>query len=296
MGSSSVGMFKGGGEYPDPFKLYAEAYCRPWLKFDNDDPQHLNQLHRDCTEKLSDSIAKSKECFAVAMKLLDEGAVEGLDANLRQAQHFAWIALENLELENNICRVKKSLNDDKKTQFQWLSSMSRELLTFLAGEVKKGNRPNNTFKPISFVAAGEFISMKFNVKCLPEHIDNHLKTMETTWGVISKLRNKDSGFGWDDNLKMILASPTTYDAYIEANPTHDKYLNKKIESYDEMEIIFGEDVVGGNGAKSFANIEVQSQDDNVMNLEEKDDDESEMVKDNKHLASSCGLPSESKKS
>lgn len=93
--------------------------------------------------------------------------------------------------------------------------MSKELLAFLANEVQKENRPNNSFKSSSYVAATNAISKKFNVKCLPEHIDNDMKTGKNAWVVISKLRDKESGFGWDDNLKMITASPTVYNTYNE---------------------------------------------------------------------------------
>ncbi|KAJ8438685.1 hypothetical protein Cgig2_011868 [Carnegiea gigantea] len=105
-----------------------------------------------------------------------------------------------------------------------------------------GNRPNNSFKSSSYVAMENAISKKFNVKCLPEHIDNHLKTVKNAWAVISKLRDKESSFGWDNNLKMITVSPTMYNTYIEANPTHEKYLNKKIDMYDKMAIVVGKDV------------------------------------------------------
>ena len=68
----------------------------------------------------------------------------------------------------------KEVSENKKTQFRWFKPMSKELLKFLADEVEKGNRPNNTFKSSSFVAAADTISKKFNVKCLPDHVDNHL--------------------------------------------------------------------------------------------------------------------------
>ena len=79
--------------------------------------------------------------------------------------------------------------------------MSKEHLTFLASEVQKENRPNNSFKSSSFAVDANAISKKFNFKCFPEHIDNHLKTVKNAWGIISKLRDNESDFGWDDNLK-----------------------------------------------------------------------------------------------
>ncbi|KAJ8432336.1 hypothetical protein Cgig2_020685 [Carnegiea gigantea] len=124
------------------------------------------------------------------------------------------------------------------------------------------NRPNNSFKSSSFVATVNAISKKFNVKCFLEHIDNHLKT-----AVISKLRNKESGFGWDDNLKMIIVSYNTYT----------DYLNKKIDIYNEMAIVVGKDVAQGSSARSFDDVEIYSHGD-TTNLE--GDGDSEFMKDN----------------
>ena len=64
----------------------------------------------------------------------------------------------------------------------------------------------NFFKSSSFVTAANMISKKFDVKCLSNHVDNHLRIVKTTWGVIAKLRNQ-YGCGWDKNMKMIRMSP-----------------------------------------------------------------------------------------
>ncbi|KAJ8430947.1 hypothetical protein Cgig2_003226 [Carnegiea gigantea] len=151
----------------------------------------------------------------------------------------------------------KEVSEDKKTQFRWFKPMSKELLKFLADEVRKENRPNNTFNFSSFVAVADTISKKFNVKCLPDHVDNHLRTMKTARGIIAKLRNQSS-CGWDENMRMIRMSPDVYNTYVEANPTHEKYLNKKIDMYDEMATVVGKDIARGSGAKSFDDVEIQS--------------------------------------
>ncbi|KAJ8442618.1 hypothetical protein Cgig2_008394 [Carnegiea gigantea] len=94
------------------------------------------------------------------------------------------------------------------------------------------------------VRAADTISKKFNVKSLLDHVDNHLRTVKTTWGIIAKLRNQ-SGCGWDENMRMIRMSPDVYNTYIEANLTHEKYLNKKIDMYDEMATVIGKDIARG---------------------------------------------------
>ncbi|KAK6773447.1 hypothetical protein RDI58_028685 [Solanum bulbocastanum] len=66
-------------------------------------------------------------------------------------------------------------------QFRWSKPMEYLMLEILADEVKQGNKSTNQFKVISF--------------------------MQT-------LLNK-SGLGWDDNLKMITASPRVYAMHIQ---------------------------------------------------------------------------------
>ncbi|KAL2935347.1 L10-interacting MYB domain-containing protein [Bienertia sinuspersici] len=145
----------------------------------------------------------------------------------------------------------------KKVHFRWSKNMSKELLEFLAEEVSKGNRPNNTFRTSSFVAAAKVISEKFQVNCTADHVENHMKTVRNTWATISIVRN-NSGFGWSNNLKMITASPTAYDTYIKQYPTHEKYLNRKIDLYDEMTIVVGKDMARGNFSKTFGDIDVDA--------------------------------------
>ncbi|KAL2922810.1 L10-interacting MYB domain-containing protein [Bienertia sinuspersici] len=132
--------------------------------------------------------------------------------------------------------------------------MSKELLQFLAEEVRKGNRPNNTFRTSSFIAAAKMISEKFQTTCTADHVENHMRTVRTTWGIISQLRGK-SGFGWDDKLKMIAVSPNAYDAYVKQYPSHEKYLSKKIDMYEEISIVVGKDMARGNYSKTFGDIQ-----------------------------------------
>ncbi|KAJ8430855.1 hypothetical protein Cgig2_015515 [Carnegiea gigantea] len=42
------------------------------------------------------------------------------------------------------------------------------------------------------------------------------------------------------------------------NPIDEKYLNKKIDMYDEMATVVGKDIARGSGAKSFDDVEIQS--------------------------------------
>ncbi|XP_021741337.1 uncharacterized protein LOC110707616 [Chenopodium quinoa] len=149
------------------------------------------------------------------------------------------------------------IKEEKKVNFRWSKDMSKELLDFLAEEVKKGNRPNNTFRTSSFVAAAKIISGKFQTNSTSEHVENHMKTVRNAWVAISTVRN-NSGFGWNDNLKMVTASPTAYATYVKEYPKCEKFLNRKIDMYEEMAIVVGKDLARGNFSKTFAGIDVDA--------------------------------------
>nr|POE81097.1 hypothetical protein CFP56_62279 [Quercus suber] len=81
-----------------------------------------------------------------------------------------------------------------------------------------------------------------------------MRTLRTMWSTIEKLRKK-SGFGWDDNLKMITCDAKTYQEEVMAHRKHAEYLNKKIEMYDELTIVVGKDIATGGFFKSYVDIE-----------------------------------------
>ena len=94
-------------------------------------------------------------------------------------------------------------------QFRWLPLMHEMMLKILAEEVGKGNKPSSTFKAGSFALVAKEITAQFGVECHPSYVDNRMRTLRTMWSTIQTLRKK-SGFGWDDNLKMITCDAKIY--------------------------------------------------------------------------------------
>ena len=94
-------------------------------------------------------------------------------------------------------------------QFRWLPPMHTTMLRLLTEEVAKGNKPSNTFKAGSFALIAKEISAHFGVECHPSYVKNRLRTLRTMWTTIQTIRKK-SGFGWDDNLKIITCDVKTY--------------------------------------------------------------------------------------
>ncbi|KAG8501500.1 hypothetical protein CXB51_003811 [Gossypium anomalum] len=107
--------------------------------------------------------------------------------------------------------------------------MEHLFLEILAEEAQKGNKPSNTFKAVSFNRVAVAISERFQ---------------------------DESGFGWDDNMKMITCDRATYDAAMMAHKKYEPFLNKSIDHYDEIALVVGKDKATGSFARTFADIDL----------------------------------------
>ncbi|MFQ6628600.1 hypothetical protein Gotur_007898 [Gossypium turneri] len=118
--------------------------------------------------------------------------------------------------------------------------------------VTKKGPPSNS---VSINRVFEAISERFQVQCDAKHVENHLRTVKNQWQIICKIRG-ESGFGWDDNMKMITCDRATYDAAVMAHKKYEPFLNKSIDHYDEMTLVVGKDMATGSFARTFADIDL----------------------------------------
>nr|POE54623.1 hypothetical protein CFP56_53194 [Quercus suber] len=123
---------------------------------------------------------------------------------------------------------------------------------------------------------------KFMTECTPKHVEHRFKTLKTNWNTIALLRNKKSKFGW----KIITYDRTVYDEEVEAHPNHAKFLNKKIEIFDEMALVLGKDMATGGFSKGVGDIGVEALDDSPPLVDANVDDVSKKKQvDPSHVAS-----------
>ena len=94
-------------------------------------------------------------------------------------------------------------------QFRWLPPMHETMLKILAQEAAKGNKPSNTFRASSFALVAKEITAQFGIECHPSYVENRMRALRILWSTIQTI-SKKSGFGWDDNLKMITCDAKTY--------------------------------------------------------------------------------------
>ncbi|PPD92502.1 hypothetical protein GOBAR_DD10560 [Gossypium barbadense] len=175
-------------------------------------------------------------------------------------------------------RMGKGNKEGTSKQFRWTKPMEHVFLEILAEEAQKGNKPSNTFKAVSINRVVEAISERFKVQCDAKHVENHLRTVKNQWQIICKIRG-ESGFGWDDNMKMITCDRATYDAAVMAHKQYEPFFNKSIDHYDEMDLVVGKDMATGSFAKIFADIDLDDGNQDSV-LVDCDNEEAEEVRTN----------------
>ncbi|PPD72755.1 hypothetical protein GOBAR_DD30345 [Gossypium barbadense] len=160
-------------------------------------------------------------------------------------------------------RMGKGNKEGTSKQFRWTKPMEHVFLEILAKEARKGNKPSNTFKAVSINRVVDAISERFQVQCDAKHVENHLRTVKNQWQIICKIRG-ESGFGWDDNMKMITCDRATYDVAVMAHKKYEPFLNKSIDHYDEMALVVGKDMATGSFARTFADIDLDDGNEDSM--------------------------------
>ncbi|MFQ6636510.1 hypothetical protein Gotur_014043 [Gossypium turneri] len=137
--------------------------------------------------------------------------------------------------------------------------MEHLFLEILVEEAQRENKPSNTFKVVSINRVAEAISERFQVQC-------------------------ESGFGWDDNMKMITYDRATYDAAVMAHKKYEPFLNKSIDHYDEMALVVGKDMATGSFARTFADIDLDDGNQDSVSVDCDNEEAEEVSKMYLHLA------------
>ncbi|XP_031120430.1 uncharacterized protein At2g29880-like [Ipomoea triloba] len=125
-----------------------------------------------------------------------------------------------------------------------------------------------------------------NIKGKP-HIESRIKTLKKEWSIVHDLfTNHNSGFGWDDERKMVTAEDDVWEAYLSSHKEAAQYRRKTFPFYNEFTDIYGKDRATGKDSQTGADIVYEmgnaeavegiggtmegSQDDNPVELQDND--------------------------
>ena len=129
-----------------------------------------------------------------------------------------------MEFESNIQQSGKKKRDHR----QWSIEEDEAFLDILIEAVNQGQRlDNGQFKAHTLKMTEIKLEQKFpgcGIKVKP-HIESTMKRLRTTYATIYDMLNQ-SGFGWDDEKKMIkVDSDHVWTEYIKVNVYFYNFLN-----------------------------------------------------------------------
>ncbi|KAL4604293.1 hypothetical protein ACB092_10G182900 [Castanea dentata] len=146
------------------------------------------------------------------------------------------------------------VNEGKRgTKFQWTAEEDDKLvecLLELAGDVKW--KAENGFKP-SFTAKLEELLEKKLLGCgikASLHIESRYKTLRKQYqAIVDMLGPNASGFGWNDNEKMVVVEKQIFEDWVKGHPDAKGLRNKRFPHFDDLALVFGKDRASGDRAQ-----------------------------------------------
>ncbi|XP_057427857.1 uncharacterized protein At2g29880-like [Lotus japonicus] len=148
-------------------------------------------------------------------------------------------------------------NKRKRDRRQWSNDEDEALLDILIEAVNQGQKyENGQFKGNTLKAAEAKLEKKFpgcGIKVKP-HIESAMKRLKGVYNVVYDMLNQ-SGFGWDDEKKMIkVDSEDVWNEYIKSHPNAKDYRNARIPLLEKLAYAFGKDRATGKLAYSPADV------------------------------------------
>ncbi|WOK93663.1 reticulon-like protein B2 isoform X2 [Canna indica] len=151
-------------------------------------------------------------------------------------KHYAILDEKSMESSQN--NQACSSHGKKACNFKWKSTESTVLLDCLVQQVQSGDRFEKDFKDSQISKVVKTLNEKVGIQVTNNNVYNHLRGWRNKWSQIVKLKEK-SEMSWDENKKKIVMGRDEYFSYIKNHPKDAALINKPIDFYDQMSIIFG---------------------------------------------------------
>ncbi|KAI4357306.1 hypothetical protein L6164_001265 [Bauhinia variegata] len=166
-----------------------------------------------------------------------------------------------MESESGIQHINKKKRDRR----QWSNQEDEALLDILIEAANQGQRcDNGQFKAHTLKMAEAKMEEKFprcGIKVKP-HIESAMKRLRTIYAIVYDMLNQ-SGFGWNDETKMIIVdSDDVWNEYIKSHPSAKDYRNAQILLLDKLALAFVKDRATSKGAVAPADVVEQLEEEN----------------------------------
>ncbi|KAL5716015.1 hypothetical protein ACHQM5_017759 [Ranunculus cassubicifolius] len=137
-----------------------------------------------------------------------------------------------------------------KKNFMWSARKHMFVVAYLAERARSGEKKGRSFgKPI-LTKAARAVFDEFKEECRVENVESWLKTAKKKYTRIMELRDKKSGWSWNDADKIIKVDRDIAAEFIEENAYAKDLLNVPLLDFEYLRLVCGEDLATGSYAKS----------------------------------------------
>ncbi|KAJ1384112.1 Myb/SANT-like domain [Sesbania bispinosa] len=155
--------------------------------------------------------------------------------------------------ETNHHRINNTM--EKGIHVTWTDDMDHCLTELLVNQVMLGNKLEKNFKTSAYIASLTVLNERFGLNLTKENIRNRLKAWRKQYGLVKEMLSQ-GGFEWDEGRKMVVAPDSKWNEYIKKHPDARHLKDRRIENYNELGIIVGNEQTSGNWSENFERVDV----------------------------------------
>ncbi|RLN36442.1 uncharacterized protein C2845_PM03G03820 [Panicum miliaceum] len=124
-----------------------------------------------------------------------------------------------------------------RAAMRWTNAMSSFVLRRMCQLISIGARTDKGFKEVHLNQVAKALQEFSSNEVIGTQVYNHLRKWRQRWIRLTKLREL-SGAQWDEGTYMITLEEEHYKGHAKAHPKDADLLDKPIENYQQMQIIF----------------------------------------------------------
>ncbi|XP_073148049.1 uncharacterized protein [Henckelia pumila] len=185
----------------------------------------------------------------------DASAIDGHDDIAMETQSSIRRGRGDISrIENSKGGYRKKQLESSRNYVSWNRDMDKHLAKVLIDQMAEGKKcDGDTWRPEALQAAVTYLNSKLHLNLSKENIKNRLKAWKKYYSVVTDVQ-KQSGFSWDEERKMIVVTSdehSSWKEYVESHPGAKGLQNKVIENWNDIALLCGRDKVTGLNTQTF---------------------------------------------
>ncbi|KAF3577412.1 hypothetical protein DY000_02034382 [Brassica cretica] len=139
------------------------------------------------------------------------------------------------------------MSSKETSKTEWTPVMDQYFISLMLDQIGRGNKTGNAFSKQAWTDMLALFNSRFSGqygKRVLRHRYNKLSKYHKDMGAILK----QDGFSWDETLQMIAADDAVWNSYIKEHPLGRTYRMRSLPSYNDLELIFANQVQGKDDA------------------------------------------------